>query len=150
MIAERHSRGNSLIEVLVSMVILAVGLLGVAAIQVYSLRMVGDAEVRSIASILASDMAERMRANAVQWPSYQLSSQDCVDAIPPDGVTNIAVMDVRDWCRRIRRELPGASGQIDVSQGVAVIQVEWEERATGDQASAVRQRYTLRVRLGDA
>jgi type IV pilus assembly protein PilV len=55
--------GFSMIEVLVTMVILAIGLLGVAGLQIASVRNTQVAAQRSIATQQAYDMAERMRAN---------------------------------------------------------------------------------------
>jgi type IV pilus assembly protein PilV len=55
--------GFSMIEVLVTMVILAIGLLGVAGLQIASVRNTQVAAQRSIATQQAYDIAERMRAN---------------------------------------------------------------------------------------
>ena len=57
-----HS-GFTLIEVLISMLILAVGLLGLAGLQATGLRNNLSAYNRSQATQLAYDMADRMRAN---------------------------------------------------------------------------------------
>ncbi len=57
--------GASMIEVLVTMVILAIGLLGIAALQLNGLRSANNSAHRTQATLLADDMAERMRANAV-------------------------------------------------------------------------------------
>jgi type IV pilus assembly protein PilV len=59
----KTSRGFTLIEVLVALVVLSIGLLGVAALQLSSLRMNGSAASRSQATLLAYDVADRMRAN---------------------------------------------------------------------------------------
>jgi type IV pilus assembly protein PilV len=64
----RHSfatnqRGTTLIEVLVAIVVLSVGLLGMALLQVTSVQSNYSAYYRSQVTILASDLADRMRAN---------------------------------------------------------------------------------------
>ena len=55
--------GFTLIEVLIAMIILAVGLLGLAGLQATSLRNNQSAYNRSVATQLAYDIADRMRAN---------------------------------------------------------------------------------------
>jgi type IV pilus assembly protein PilV len=59
-----QQRGVSLIEVLVSLVILSVGVLAVVALQLVAKRNNADAAQRTIAAQLAYDMLERMRANS--------------------------------------------------------------------------------------
>jgi type IV pilus assembly protein PilV len=68
----RHARGVSLIEVLVSLVILSLGVLAVVGLQLVSRRNNADAGQRTIAAQLAYDMVERMRANAssATLPNY--------------------------------------------------------------------------------
>ena len=56
-------KGFTLIEVLIAMLVLAVGLLGLASLQAYSLRNTQSAYNRSLATELAYDLADRMRAN---------------------------------------------------------------------------------------
>jgi len=57
------SRGFTMVEVLVTIIILSIGLLGVAALQVTGMRSVNSASHRTHATILVDDIAERMRAN---------------------------------------------------------------------------------------
>ena len=59
----KGQRGFSLIEVLVALVVLSIGMLGIAALYVDSLRSGRTAIHRTQAVILVSDMAERIRAN---------------------------------------------------------------------------------------
>lgn len=58
-----HSKGFTLIEVLVAVLVLSIGLLGIAGLQTRSLQFNGDAYYRTQAQLLATDLAERMRAN---------------------------------------------------------------------------------------
>ena len=60
-------RGFTLIEVLVSMVILAVGLLGIASLQAISLKNNQDANLFSQANALAYEMGDRIKANKWGW-----------------------------------------------------------------------------------
>lgn len=58
-----NNSGVGMIEVLVTLVILSIGLLGLAALQLTGLRSNSSAGARSAATMLANDMADRMRAN---------------------------------------------------------------------------------------
>lgn len=66
----RRSFGFSLVEVLVALVVLSVGMLGIAALYVESLRSTRTALIRSQAVILAADMGERIRANRDAGAAY--------------------------------------------------------------------------------
>ncbi len=59
----RHNGGFTLIEVLVTIVVVSVGLLGLAGLQINGLRANMSSETRSKATLLANDIVERMRAN---------------------------------------------------------------------------------------
>ncbi len=70
----RRDAGESLIEVLVTVTIISVGLLGIAALQFMSKRSNFDAVERTIATQLADDILERMRANSTALTTYAGSS----------------------------------------------------------------------------
>ena len=59
----RHQSGSSLIEILVTLVILAIGILGVFALQTSSLKSNQNSYLRTQATILSYDIVERIRAN---------------------------------------------------------------------------------------
>lgn len=59
----RASGGFSLLEVLIAVVILAIGLLGIASTQILSLQQTGNANLRSQATIHAQNLADEVRAN---------------------------------------------------------------------------------------
>jgi type IV pilus assembly protein PilV len=59
--------GFSLIEVLVALVIIGIGMLGIAKIQALSYASTGTAALRSLAAIEASSLASAMRANRAYW-----------------------------------------------------------------------------------
>ncbi len=81
-LARNRSRGFTLIEVLVSMIILAVGLLGIAGLQAMGLRNNQSALLRSQATLCAYDMSDRMRTNS------QGFSADNYDEPASTAVTN--------------------------------------------------------------
>ena len=61
----RTSKGFSLIEVLVAIVILAFGMLGTVGMQAFALRANRDARLQAQATLLARELAEMMRGNKV-------------------------------------------------------------------------------------
>jgi type IV pilus assembly protein PilV len=69
-------KGISLLEVLISVLVLSVGLLGLGGLQLYALKGSNDAHFRTVASFLAADLADRMRINpeGVAMAGYEISS----------------------------------------------------------------------------
>ncbi|QLI80761.1 type IV pilus modification protein PilV [Chitinibacter fontanus] len=64
--------GMIMIEVLVSLVVLAIGILGLASLQAYSLRATQSSYLRSVATDLASSLSEQVQANRAKT----IASQD--------------------------------------------------------------------------
>jgi type IV pilus assembly protein PilV len=85
--------GFTLIEILIAVIILSIGLLGMAGIQLKGLRGTTSSTLRSEATILANDIAERARINPaglaigsgnenVQYSIVDTSKIDCVNGKP--------------------------------------------------------------------
>lgn len=70
MSSHRRTGGFTLIEVLIALLILAIGVLGVAALQFKGLRYSHDANIRSQINFLAWDIADRMRLNRANAAAY--------------------------------------------------------------------------------
>ena len=62
-IAKKKHAGFTMIEILITVLVLSIGLLGLAGMQIGGLRANMSSEARSKATLLASDIAERMRNN---------------------------------------------------------------------------------------
>jgi type IV pilus assembly protein PilV len=135
----RRQNGFSLIEVLVTMLILAFGLLGVAGLLVGGVSNAAASESLNKANQLVADMADRIRANpdvALGATSeYQINENSAwedrpdlwVDAVP--AVTSIATGDVKAWMDAIAQQLPSGRGRIYNTVGGGArqinIQVAW-------------------------
>lgn len=63
-VTRRTERGFSLLEVLITVTVISVGLLGLAALQFVGLRAGNNAQQHTLATLLAQDVAERIHANA--------------------------------------------------------------------------------------
>lgn len=77
--------GLTLIEVLITVIILAVGLLGMAAMQMTGIRSASGSGFRTQASILINDIAERVRANPTAIDAGTFADVDSGDDIDCDA-----------------------------------------------------------------
>lgn len=137
----RHVRGIGLIEVMVSVLVLAVGLLGIAAMQSLALRG-GQGSLESSQAVMASNsIVESMRANRAV--NYDLS-KTC-DASDVTGATLMA-NDQRAWITALKATIGDNSstcGQITGCPDACVITVFWDDsRAGSDQGGASRSLQT--------
>ncbi|HRQ64332.1 MAG TPA: type IV pilus modification protein PilV [Xanthomonadaceae bacterium] len=132
----RRAGGFSLLEVLIALVILSIGLLGVAGMQYASLRANHHAYLRSQATFLAYDIVDRMRANtaAALAGAYNLGEDD---VLGPMSAT-VAAQDVAEWQELLSTVLPDGTGQIQVDPATRRVRVvvSWNERALGPEPGA--------------
>jgi type IV pilus assembly protein PilV len=147
--------GVTLIEVLVTMVIVAVGLLGLAGMQVRGLSMQKDAHGRAIATQLALDIADRMRSNTGAATSYAFGNAYSTTYTAPTvtdcsaGVCTAvqqAQYDFDRWFARVRGgALPSGWAQITQAGTTSAwdITMMWVE-------TGLRQDANLRTALGTA
>jgi type IV pilus assembly protein PilV len=123
--------GFTLVEVLVTLVILSVGLLGVAALHTASLRNNLDSAMRTQASVLAADIADRMRGNrnAAVAGDYNLALTDATPTLT--GTPTLAQRDLNAWRTLLGQMLPAGTGAVEVDNAtdVCLITVQWGERA---------------------
>lgn len=106
----RKQSGFTLIETLVAMVVLAVGMLGVAALYIEGLRS-GQASVsRTTAVNLAADMADRIRANPTVPASYAGGgpgvNNNCVNGPAACTPAQVAAEDWFWWRQDVQNRLP--------------------------------------------
>lgn len=100
LIQRRHQSGTTLIEVLVTIVILAIGLLGLAGLQAKIQLAEVESFQRAQAIALLSDMAERISANRVNAASYVAASVGDQACAAPNGT--VAGNDMSQWCNALR------------------------------------------------
>lgn len=129
----RQARGFTLIEVLITVVILAIGLLSLAALQLSSLRSNNAALTRFEATNLVYDILDRMRAN--RTPAIQGDYNITLAAAAPGVSTDVALTDVREWILALAANLPGGDGSIvqtaAPNQRRFTITVQWSESWDG-------------------
>ena len=142
--------GFSLIEVLVSLLILSIGLLGLAGLQGVALKTADSANLRATAAILSHEILEQMRANraAAINGDYDLALADDDNAAPSEPEKNcdeeacnaaeIALHDVYTWRDKIvsgsntSNQFPSGNAAIAVNaNNIATITIQWDD-ARGD------------------
>ncbi len=147
----RMNRGFSLIEVLIALVVLAIGLLGLATLQMTSLQFNSDAYLRSQATVLAYDVADRMRSNmtgviagnytvaaeananttVATYAACSASTCNCTGTASC-SVANMALYDLGTWYDRLDKTLPGSSTKRATIENLGNrefrITIKWDER----------------------
>ncbi len=136
--------GFSMVEVLVALVVLAIGLLGLAGLQATGLRYSGNSALRSQALILSQDIVERMRANPTGVAANNYTASTLPTAYSADcsattcSASALATFDLVNLKSTIDNRLPaGATATIATtvnspSTGIhtVVITLNWSERVT--------------------
>jgi type IV pilus assembly protein PilV len=129
-------RGSSLIEVLVTMIIVSLALLGQAGLITLSSKANHSAYLRSQATLLSYDILERLRLNrALAIASsfninFAAPGNDPSDSVP--GGNAIQNLELRDWKSNIESALPNGDGQVTVQgSGDVTISIQWSEVVKG-------------------
>jgi type IV pilus assembly protein PilV len=122
-------KGITMIEVLVTMLVIALGLLGQAALLTATLSNNNSAYMRSLATMLAYDVVECMRANrtAAINGSYSIALGS------PASGGSVAGDDLVNWKNQLSAVLPSGDGSVTVdAAGNATIVIRWDERKDRD------------------
>jgi len=130
----RGQAGFTLMEALIALVVLSVGMLGIAALYVEGLKSSRTAIYRSTAVSLASDMVDRIRANPGAEYEYEKAGSDfgCVNGGVTCTAAQLAQHDVLVWSNEVGSRMPsGTEVDIDVSDIDPYtryeVSIEWPE-----------------------
>lgn len=126
----RHVTGLTLIEVLVALLVLSIGILGLATLQTASLNFNNASAQRTQATVLAYDMADRMRANraAAMAGEYDLALPGAPPACAaPAAVGTVAVQDLSTWQMALACRLPLGTGSIARNGNEVTLSVVWDD-----------------------
>lgn len=126
-----RSKGFNLIEILVTMLIMAVGLLGISALQFRGLQYSQDAYVRSQVNFLAYDIADRIRLNRANALDY-VGNHIVNPAVAPVCVQSTganAANDLGCWRELAYASLPaGSKAHITQAAGVYRVDLGWTDK----------------------
>jgi type IV pilus assembly protein PilV len=154
-LSAKRTRGFTLIEVMVALIIIAIGILGIAKLQGLVLSNTGVARMRSLAAIQATSLADAMHANRAFWtvpaagPIFSNSYNSGTKVNSPGGTlaiggptdcqaatcssTQIASYDVYVWVTSINANLPNAQETVTCVAGApgptaCRIEIDWTEQ----------------------
>lgn len=143
-----RERGFSMIEVLVTLLIISLALLGTAGLQAYSMRLNQGGQFRSLAVFLAADLAERMEANrsGAIAGSYALDSTTGASFLANGGAASsacvsgactggaLATYDLLQWQSAVAATLPQSSWSVvqavSGNRTTYTIAINWVDRRT--------------------
>ena len=138
----RQEHGSSLLEVLITILIMSFGLLGVAGLTTASLRSVKLSQYQSVALQLVNEYAERMRGNidpatGILSANYQMTGSyvDTTSAVTVPACSDatnctsdeMANVDKAQWTNTLRRRLPGGGAYVEQNGLTADIWILWQE-----------------------
>lgn len=144
-----RSQGFTLIEVLVALIVISIGLLGVAKMQVVALAESAIAAKRSLAAVEAASLASSMHANRAYWAaglapaSFTVSGAKISDANLSQTANcasgtsctalALAAYDTQQWVGALNALLPGPTALVSCSQTAGspvscIIQINWAEQ----------------------
>ena len=133
--------GFSLLEVLITLLITAIGLMGFAAMMLNSMKTNRTAMQRSVATAYAYDIIDCMRANrtAAVAGNYNTKFEDAA----PITLTTVAQNDLKIWKDALSGSLPSGQGQISLSGNTVTVGIKWTETVNSSQDHTWETETTL-------
>ncbi len=141
-IAKISQQGVSLVESMIALLVLSIGLLGIAALQITAMKQNTSSLNHSQAVWIAYNMSDRIRANMTQFDQYKGVdtntgySQDCMGATCSNAQMLIA--DAEDWTTLVQA-LPGGRGMVVgpvAAPNEVNVTVMWDDDGTGAAGTA--------------
>lgn len=119
----KYQRGIGMMEVLVTILVLAIGLLGLAGLQLASLKQNNQALQRSVATLDAYDLTDRIRANPI-GVDFGWYNSPTATAVAACGTTSgctpqqMAQNDFYSWLQQLASDLPSGKGFVCIDSAV--------------------------------
>jgi type IV pilus assembly protein PilV len=142
----RRQDGFTLLEILVTLVVVSFGLLGIAGIIANGLKDNLSSYGRSQASFLADDIIDRMRANRATAEGPGLPYNLAIGSNPA-GTTDVPGQDLTDWRAALAATLTAGTGSVNVDAATrkVTVTVQWNDsRAAG---GGTEQQFVVETRL---
>jgi len=126
--------GFTLIEAMVAVMILSVGMIGLAYLQATGMRLNTTSYTRTQAAVLAGDLMDRMRSHGIVAAST-IQDYEITDNTDTSGCNPLAGSidnELLCWAADIQRALPEADVTIDYDSGWVTIDMVWLEPVLRD------------------
>lgn len=137
-------RGVGLVEVLIAMLVLSIGMLGLAGLQMRTLRNNQSSLERGVAVVETHAIADAIRTNRNQSNTFNIA----IDAAAPTGTT-FAETVVRNWRNNLIASMgEGATGAVACNGDRCTITIRWNDsRGSGDAAALAAHSVSTEVYL---
>lgn len=129
----RTQQGVTLVEAMIALLVISIGLLGIASLQITAMNQNASSLNHSQAVWIAYNMSDRIRANISEFDNYKgidtsdIFAQDCMAS--PCSNPEMREADAADW-KALVENLPGGRGRVvDDPDGLLVI-VMWDDDGT--------------------
>jgi len=157
MLHKQQQAGFSLLEVMIAVVIIGVGVLGIAALQTTSSVMTESSVHRGQAAALAIEIVERMRVNMTEAKAgnYDISvlptlTTTCIGPAKDCSTSELKEHDLRVWSDRVAALLPSGSATISTSADNGIdpvditVTMQWDD--SRGRNAAVSQAFTFKLK----
>lgn len=142
--------GVGMIEVLVAIIVLSIGLLGLAGLQTAGLKNNQSAGFRSTATMMAYGILDSMRANRVaagEGSYNHVTSEDTAseDETEEETQTEAGIPgDVKPWLEELALRLPDGTGAVNVdADNKVTITIQWDD----SRGALAAQQFVMTTRL---
>jgi type IV pilus assembly protein PilV len=131
---KQFQQGVTLVESMIALLVISIGLLGIASLQITAMSQNASALHHSQAVWYAYNMSDRIRANKGEFANYDgidtanSYSQDCLSAACSNA--QMLTADAADWAS-MTANLPGGRGIIASSADGLLVSVMWDDEGTG-------------------
>jgi len=130
-------QGFTLLEVLIAVLVLSIGLIGLAGMQMLGVKNNNSAAMRTQSVFLAQDISDRMRANIGNAANYVITGAPACagvcDISAGCSESQLVTYDLCQWRTEVAT-LPGGIGhitQVDAANNIYRIRVMWDDERTG-------------------
>jgi len=158
----RRSRGFNLIEAMVALVVISVGLLGIAKMQALAMSSTGTAKMRSIAALESASLASALRADRAYWSGLTTATSvtfkngavtastdsalqtnpTCESAGACSTITDMVAYNLKNWSLELAAQMPKHDATLACSAGTVTVPVtctivlSWAENRVAVNAQA--------------